>query len=158
VNLPKTIRFLGTGAASLVAGFALWLVLVGIVFFGGRRLGYFLGPESQIAWGWGEPILATFIGVCLFCSSWVVASRSWALHGRWASPVVYLTYIFPVTVDEAMESGVDGMFIITAILGVLVGAFLCFYGGVLGDRRRVARRTKALGPRIEDNQRIHTDA
>lgn len=138
MNWPKTIRFLGTGVASLAAGVALWFALVCIVFSGGRRLGYFLGAESQIAWGWGEPILAILISVCLFCSSWVVASRSWALHGRWASPVVYLTYIFPVAVAEGIESGVDRMFIITAILG-LAGAFLCFYGGVLGDRRRIAR-------------------
>ena len=141
-NCPKTVRFLATGTASLVAGFVLWLVVVNTIVFTGKRLGYFQGMESEYAWGWGEPILAVAIGVCMFCSSWLVASRRWALCGRWASPVVYMAYILPVTVAEAIESGVDRMFIITAILGVVGVTFLCLCGGALGDRRRVSRQAQ----------------
>ena len=153
MDWPKTTRFVGTGAASVVVGCALWLALVCIIFFSGRRLGYFLGLESEIAWGWGGPIGAALISVCLFCSSWVVASRSWALHGRWASPVVYLIYISAVTVDEGIENGLDGMFIITAVLG-LTAAFFCFYGGLLGDRGRMARLAQSMGAEIDDDRKI----
>ncbi len=147
----STIRFLGTGLASFLVGVALWLVLVGLVVLVDRWLGFFSWPDSEML---SEPVLAALIGPCLLFASWVVASRSWALGGRWASPIVYLAYIFPVTMAEAIENGVNKTFIIAAILGVVGGGFLCFCGGALGDRRRRARQTEPVRTQIEEGQKI----